>query len=131
MFARYAIPALIASFTLAALISPGCDPCPKCVHKKRVVPTPTLTPFSPTPTPTATLSRTATPSPTATVMPGPVGGAPLGAITVLVTGSYVPPTGAPKGAVIGNVTSGGVTAYIPDGDYGSSSPPNVEVVPVA
>ena len=155
MFARYAVLALIASFALAAVISPGCDPCPKCTAKK-LTPTVTLTPFSPTPirftptptasgkatptatatvvaTPTGTATVVATPTATATVAPGPVGGAPLGSLTVLITGSYVPSSAvARRSQLIGSVTSGGasgVTAYIPDGDY-TNGMANVEVVPV-
>ena len=52
----------------------------------------------------------------------------MGAIAVLFTGSYAPASVAPKG-VIGDVTAGGVTAYIPDGDY-ETDIPNIEVVPI-
>ena len=128
MFARYAIPVLIASFALAAVISPGCDPCPKCVEKK-ASPTPTESVF---PTATATTTSKASPTATSTAMPGAIGGAPVGAITVLVNGSYAPSAATARGAsaVIGNAVTGGVTAYVPDGDYGNGLP-NVEVVPVA
>lgn len=54
----------------------------------------------------------------------------MGAITVLVNGSYAPSAAiARAGEVIGNAVTGGVTAYVPDGDYGNGIP-NVEVVPV-
>src|SRR5580704_7719431 len=57
MFARYAVVALIASFAVAAVISPGCDPCASCNTKKA------------SPTATATGTQTPTPTATATVIP--------------------------------------------------------------
>ena len=183
MFARFALVALIATLASGALIAPGCDPCPKCVEKRKA--TPTLTP-SVAPTATATIARTSTPTaaptrtatatvvstatatrtvastntptttgtatptstvirtatatatgtPTATptVVVGTAGGAPVGAIAVLITGGFVPP-GAGGGSQsdvlsINAASSSGITAYIPDGDYDDAFN-NIEVVPIA
>ncbi len=68
MFARYAIFTLIAAFSLAAVVSPGCDPCPKCTHAAVVSPTATSTTTA-TATATATPTTTATATPTSTPTP--------------------------------------------------------------
>src|SRR6202050_211840 len=84
---------------------------------------------TPTATPTTTQTATATPTATATAAPNPVSGAPLGAIAVLLSGSYAPSSAHSSLHAISPGTGGGVTAYIPDGDY-QNGITGIEVVPV-
>ncbi len=66
-------------------------------------------------------------------MPNLLGGAPAEAITVLINGSFGGPGAAgdvkAETTSIGAASTGGITAYIPDGDF-SNGLPNIEVVPV-
>src|SRR5262245_39544755 len=105
--------ALALAVAVSVLLS-ACDPCPKCTHKKPT-PTPTATPtpsLTPTPTPTATgvptLTPTATPSATPTVAPNAC--LPSSSIGVLVQGTNA-------------------TAYVPLGNWGSSTT-GIAVVPI-
>jgi hypothetical protein len=90
----------------------ACDPCPKCTHKKPT-PTPTATPTSshtPTPTPTATGTPTPTPTPSATPTVAPNACLPSSSIGVLVQGTNA-------------------AAYVPLGNWGSSTT-GIAVVPI-
>ena len=94
--------------------------------------TPTVTPTAGmTATPTST--KTGTPTASPTVVVGTAGGAPVGAIAVLITGGFVPPSNEPSQSNVLSINpavSSAVTAYVPDGDY-QTMINNIEVVPVA
>ncbi|MDO8434660.1 MAG: hypothetical protein Q7S58_19865, partial [Candidatus Binatus sp.] len=90
------------SVVIAMLLSiKGCDPCPSCKHK----------PVGPTATRTSTSTGSPTTTPTSTPTPLPASACiPSSSLSVLVQGSDV-------------------ASYVPDGNWGSTSP-NVELVPI-
>jgi len=76
-------------------------------------------------------SLVVTPQPSPIVGPGGASaGAPVGALTALITGSFVVPTPVPGGADTVSSSSGFITAYVPNGSW-SESATGVQIVPIA
>lgn len=101
----------LALAVAASVLLAACDPCPKCPKKPTPTPTATPTPsHTPTPTPTATGTPTPTPTPSATPTVAPNACLPSSSIGVLVQGTNA-------------------AAYVPLGNWGSSTT-GIAVVPI-